>query len=220
MPGARPYYTKAKDLFIQRRTAAGRFEEWGVTVQPNSWLVCDECNNLITIPFTEFSASSAFSSSWAATSSYFSGSISNAINALFAETASYVLTSSWAISASWAPGADTSLTTGSLYPVTSSWAIYAQNGGTTLTTGSTYPITSSWSNTASFALNAGGGTLLTTGSTYPITSSWAITSSFAISASWAPTSGSIGSVELYGTFDGGTPDYFFGGLTPIDGGLP
>ena len=27
-------------------------------------------------------------------------------------------------------------------------------------------------------------------------------------------------MELYGTFDGGTPDYFYGGLTPINGGLP
>ena len=31
--------------------------------------------------------------------------------------------------------------TGSTYPITASWAIYALNGGTTLNTGSTYPIT-------------------------------------------------------------------------------
>lgn len=55
--------------------------------------------------------------------------------------------------------------------------------GTILTTGSTYPITSSWANnvisssyalTASYALNGGGSINLVTGSTYPITSSWAI----------------------------------------------
>ena len=56
--------------------------------------------------------------------------------------------------------------------------------GTILTTGSTYPITSSWANnvisssyalTASYALNGGGGGInLVTGSTYPITSSWAM----------------------------------------------
>jgi hypothetical protein len=50
--------------------------------------------------------------------------------------------------------------------------------GTSLTTGSLYPITSSWSRrsiTASYALNAsgGGGSTLQTGSLYPITSSYA-----------------------------------------------
>jgi hypothetical protein len=76
--------------------------------------------------------------------------------------------------------------------------------GTTLTTGSTYPITSSWSNnatsasyslTASYSLNSagGGGTTLTTGSTYPITSSWAInaiTASYALNASGGGSGGS------------------------------
>ena len=41
--------------------------------------------------------------------------------------------------------------TGSTYPITSSWAIYALNGGTSLHTGSTYPITSSRSITSSYS---------------------------------------------------------------------
>jgi hypothetical protein len=131
-----------------------------------------------------------------------SASISNAVSSSYALTASYALNSS---------GGGTTLTTGSTYPITSSWAnnvtsasysltaSYALNGGsggTTLTTGSTYPITASWSNnsisssyvlTASYALNSsGGGTTLTTGSSYPITSSW---SNNATSASYALNSG-------------------------------
>jgi hypothetical protein len=72
------------------------------------------------------------------------------------------------------------------------------SGGTTLTTGSTYPITSSWSNnsiTASFALN-GGGTTLTTGSSYPITSSW---SNNSITSSYALTSAPRTAIYRYGT---------------------
>ena len=51
------------------------------------------------------------------------------------------------------------LNTGSTYPITSSWAINALNGGTTLYTGSYYPITSSWARnavTASYALSYSG----------------------------------------------------------------
>jgi hypothetical protein len=75
-------------------------------------------------------------------------------------------------------------------------------GGSSLRTGSLYPITSSWASraiTASYALNAsgggggssgtsgtsgGGGSSLITGSVYPITSSWAnraLTASYALS---------------------------------------
>lgn len=66
----------------------------------------------------------------------------------------YPITSSWAISASWAPstggGSGTTLVTGGLYQITASWAL---NAGTTLITGSTYPITASWSQTSSWAVN-------------------------------------------------------------------
>ena len=51
------------------------------------------------------------------------------------------------------------LNTGSTYPITSSWAINALNGGTKLYTGSYYPITSSWARnavTASYALSYSG----------------------------------------------------------------
>jgi len=103
------------------------------------------------------------------------------------------------------------LLSGSLYPITSSWALRAVSasvsttssyvsptfisasaaasgfgtgggGGTSLITGSTYPITSSWAQTSSYAIN--GGTTLVTGSIYPITSSWAFN---AVSASYLTT---------------------------------
>ena len=48
------------------------------------------------------------------------------------------------------------LQTGSTYPITSSWALNAVNGGTKIYTGSYYPITSSWalnSVTASYLIN-------------------------------------------------------------------
>jgi hypothetical protein len=59
------------------------------------------------------------------------------------------------------------LNTGSTYPITSSWAINALNGGTKLYTGSYYPITSSWARnavTASYVISGGSGTSGTAGS--------------------------------------------------------
>lgn len=60
-------------------------------------------------------------------------------------------------------GGGSSLQTGSTYPITASYALYAVNGtsgsGTTLYTGSTYPITSSWavtSTSSSFASRVDG----------------------------------------------------------------
>jgi hypothetical protein len=71
---------------------------------------------------------------------------------------------------------------------TASYALNA-SGGSTLRTGSLYPITSSWSRralTASYALNAsGGGSTLRTGSRYPITASRAITASYALNGGTA-----------------------------------
>ena len=107
----------------------------------------------------------------------------------------------------------TTLTTGSSYPITSSWATNAitatsatsANSATSASyslsssysvnsTTASYvvnSISSSYALTASHALNAsGGGTTLTTGSTYPITSSWA---NNAITASFAMNGGSGGS---------------------------
>ena len=52
------------------------------------------------------------------------------------------------------------LETGSIYPITASYAISSSagsGGGTSLITGSTYPITSSWSNnsiSSSYSLNS------------------------------------------------------------------
>jgi hypothetical protein len=94
----------------------------------------------------------------------------------------------------------TTLTTGSTYPITSSWSNNATtatsatsaNSATSASFASTASynlnsISSSYALTASFSLNGGGGgTTLTTGSTYPITSSWsnnATTASYALNAS-------------------------------------
>ena len=92
------------------------------------------------------------------------------------------------------------------YAITASYSLNGGSGGTTLTTGSTYPITSSWSNnatsasyslTASYALNGGsGGTTLTTGSTYPITSSWSNNSTTASYALYAVNSVNIITASL------------------------
>ena len=86
------------------------------------------------------------------------------------------------------------LETGSVYPITASYALNSSGGGggTTLTTGSTYPITSSWSNnatTASFASNS-------TSASYSNTASVALNSLTAsylnpISQSLIPSTGSI-----------------------------
>ena len=86
------------------------------------------------------------------------------------------------------------LETGSVYPITASYALNSSGGGggTTLTTGSTYPITASWSNnatTASFASNS-------TSASYSNTASVALNSLTAsylnpISQSLIPSTGSI-----------------------------
>ena len=72
----------------------------------------------------------------------------------------------------------------SSYSVTASFALNSGGSGTTLSTGSTYPITSSWSvnsRTASLAPNYQ--IIIATGSTVPFTSSWATTAITANTAS-------------------------------------
>jgi hypothetical protein len=106
------------------------------------------------------SANSATSASYSLSSSY-SVNSTTAISSSFASTASYNLNS---ISSSFSTNASTASyvanSVSSSYALTSSYALNAGGGGTTLTTGSTYPITSSWANnviTASYAINAGSG---------------------------------------------------------------
>ena len=101
MPGATPYYSKAKDVFIQRRTSDGHFEEYGITVRPSSWLTTDACNNLVMSPFSSFSASVADSASYATSASWapmplVSDSASWASSSI---SSSYTETFSWAINA-------------------------------------------------------------------------------------------------------------------------
>ena len=107
----------------------------------------------------------------------------------------------WTGSFSGGGGTGTSLGTGSTYPFTASWAIDVVNGGNV--------DLSAYLSSSEFNAWTGSNESFFYG-----------TSSFSVSASWAPPSGTDSLMELYGTFDGGTPDYFYGGLTPINGGLP
>ena len=50
-------YQKAKDLFFQRRTAAGKFEEYPLIVSPDSVVATDCCNNLIMLPLSSITSS-------------------------------------------------------------------------------------------------------------------------------------------------------------------
>ncbi len=79
------------------------------------------------------------------------------------------------------------LLSGSLYPITSSWALRAVSASVSNTSSYISPTFISASAAAS-GFGTGGGSSLITGSTYPITSSWAETSSISISSSFSNTS--------------------------------
>lgn len=130
-------------------------------------------------------------------------------NAINAQTASFILgsnsttSSSASSSAPIVVGSGTTLFTGSVYQITSSWsnnsisASYSKtnvNSGTTLFTGSIYQITSSQTISASYAPTKS--TTLFTGSIYQVTSSWSNNST---SASWAPNIGG-GNVSNYASY--------------------
>ena len=74
------------------------------------------------------------SSSWA----------SSSISSSYAETSSFAINIVQQITSSQVSSSFASSSISASYANTSSWAINAINGGTTLTTGSTYPITASW----------------------------------------------------------------------------
>lgn len=104
-------------------------------------------------------------------------------------SSSYSSTSSFVVG-----GYQTRLITGSLIPITSSWAItssqaitssYVEGGyQTPIITGSLLPVTSSWAITSSY-IEGGYQTPLVTGSIIPITASQAISSSYSVSSSFA-----------------------------------
>ncbi len=79
------------------------------------------------------------------------------------------------------------LLSGSLYPITSSWALRAVSASIS-NTSSFISSTFISASAASSGFGTGGGSSLITGSTYPITSSWAETSSISISSSFSNTS--------------------------------
>ena len=80
------------------------------------------------------------------------------------------------------------LLSGSLYPITSSWALRAVSASISNTSSYISPTFISESAASSGFGTGGGGSPLVTGSTYPITSSWSITSSFSTTSSYiSPT---------------------------------
>jgi len=102
-----------------------------------------------------------------AVSSSYAGTASISISSSFSTTSSYNLnsiSSSYSLTASFAANAGSSLTTGSTYPITSSWAnnaissSYANVAATATSANTANSATSaSYALTASFALNASGG---------------------------------------------------------------
>lgn len=103
-------YQKAKDISLQRRTPNGKFEEYAVIVQPNSYLISNAANDIVAISASDaviFSTASwAFNSVHAISSD--TSSVSNL--ALTALTASYVnvSTASYAFNSSTSSQAITS----------------------------------------------------------------------------------------------------------------
>lgn len=206
------------DVFIAKRNQdSSSFEEHVLVSGPNKVVYFDSASSLVALNPLELTVGS---------SSYFSGSISNAVSsntsissshALIANSASYVLNSKNSISASYALNSTIAESSSfATSAVSASYALNAGSGGTLIQTGSNYPITSSWSNnsvssshslisvSSSYALNSNEGSSLITGSTYPITSSWSNNSQTASYIS--------GSITLSGT-SGYYGKYFEGSLS-------
>jgi hypothetical protein len=142
-------------------------------------------------------ASSSVSASYALTSSISlysnaADSASYAISSIFSDTASLAIYSDFSGTASLAME-----TISASYALTSSYAL--NSGGTTIITGSLYPITSSWSNYSSTASYFSGSVIGSVpSSSYAVSASWApssdgsISSSYALTASYALNGGTGG----------------------------
>ena len=148
------------------------------------------------ISFTSVSSSFSNTSSLANTASY----VLNSVSSSFTSTSSYSLNS---VSSSYSNVANTATSATSANSATSASyslsASYAPGGGTTLTTGSTYPITSSWatnsisSSFATFAVSATSATSANSANTatsasYSLSASYSVNSTTATSSSFASTS--------------------------------
>ena len=188
---------------------------WSINSVSSSWAA------------TAISSAFAYSSSFATTASYFSGSISDAVNAI---SASYALTASYALN-----GATINIITSSLnaqyftgdgittqYSLTKSvsndYDVLISFDGLIQKPTYDYTITGSILNfvspppinidgeirylmTSTIGLvSSGSGTPLITGSTYPITSSSAISSSYALTASYALNGAGGGSLTTGSTY--------------------
>lgn len=166
-----------KDIFLQRATSGGTFEEYKLTMQTSSVLMPDLAGNL----FMTTPAESSATSSWALTAISASAAL-NAVTASYAVSASYEIV--FETSASHAEEADVALEASSsisasyvpnLYPqqvqVSASWA-----------SASLTSVSASWapmptvSNSSSWASSS-------------VSSSYAAYADRALSASYAPDSG-------------------------------
>ena len=63
-------YKKAKDIFIERKRVSGTFEEYPLIVEPNSFLVISNNNDLVMLSMSASLSSSVVSSSYSTTASY------------------------------------------------------------------------------------------------------------------------------------------------------
>ena len=85
-----------KDIFLQRRTSTGTFEEHPLVIQPNSVVITDTAGNLVMVNTASFisgtgSIEFAVSSSFSTTSSYAINVPATASYSLMAESASYLI---------------------------------------------------------------------------------------------------------------------------------
>ena len=167
-------YQKNKDVFIQRRNINNTgFEEYPIIVSPDGVIITDTLNNLACQSKSDF------------------------LSALTASiSASYALTASYALNGG-GSGSNFSLTTGSTYPITSSWsnntvsASYSNTSSYAIT--ASYVTTSSWSNntiSASYAVFSSTSSiaLSTISASYSNTSSYSISASISINALSSSTS--------------------------------
>ena len=118
------------------------------------------------------------------------------------------------------------LLSGSLYPITSSWALIAVSASISYTSSYISPTFISES-AASSGFGTGGGSTLVTGSTYPITSSFAVSSSYAQSSSNSVTSSFISPLFIsqsavsygFGSGGGSGAGFPYTGSADISGSL-
>ena len=185
----------------------------------------------VTASWSQFSATSSLSLTSSLSSSY-SLYADNAGIAIFSDFAQVATSASYALNGG--IGGST-LVTGSIYSITSSWAgnvnsssyapvqpTYSSSVSTqlgtkqsTISTGSTIPITSSWATNSGTATTSNFATFATT-ATNSNTASFVPIGTYAMTSSWATNALNYGISNI----DGGKPDSVYGAITGLNGGNP